>query len=128
MKADKNKIISYLITLAIQTIIILFTISIFSIVINLAEIDYKYSPIFASVSAGLSALVGAFYLAKRKGNKGYLTGIIIGGITFLIITLIGMLLNDGGITLNTLFHFIIIQLASITGGIMGVNKNSKKYI
>ncbi len=128
MKADKNNIISYLITVAIQTIIILISVSIFAIIMNLAEIDYKYSPVLGSVSAGLSAFFGAFYLAKRKGNKGYLTGLVVGGITFLFITLVGMVINDGGITVNTLFHFIITILSAITGGIMGVNKNSKKYI
>ncbi len=128
MENEKTKITSYLVTALIQIVVILLSISLFALIMNFAEIDYKYSPVFGSVSMGLSALAGAFYLAKTKGNKGYLTGLIIGGITFLIVTLVGMIINNGGITLNTLFHFIIIMLSAITGGIMGVNKNSKKYI
>ena len=128
MEKEKSKITNYLFTALIQTAVIVLSISIFALVMNFAEIDYKYSPVFGSVAIGLSSFGGAFYLAKRKGNRGYLTGLIIGGITFLIVTLVGMILNDGGITVNTLFHFIIIMLSAITGGIMGVNKNSKKYI
>lgn len=128
MEKEKTKITVYLITALIQIGVVLLSISIFALIMNLAEIDYKYSPVFGTISMSLGALAGAFYLAKAKGNKGYLTGLIIGGITFLIVTLIGMIINDGGITLNTLFHFIIIMLASVTGGIMGVNKNRKKYI
>ena len=128
MEKEKSKITNYLFTALIQTAVIVLSISIFALVMNFAEIDYKYSPVFGSVAIGLSSFAGAFYLAKRKGNRGYLTGLIIGGITFLIVTLVGMILNDGGITVNTLFHFIIIMLSAITGGIMGVNKNSKKYI
>lgn len=128
MEKEKTKITSYLVTAIIQIAVILLSISIFALIMNFAEIDYKYSPVFGSISMGLSALAGSFYLAKAKGNKGYLTGLIIGGITFFIVTLVGMIINDGGITINTLFHFIIIILAAITGGITGVNKNSKKYI
>lgn len=128
MKLDRKKLTLYITVAVLQIISILISVSIFSIIINVAEIDYKYSPVFGSISAGLSALVGALYLAKRKGNKGYLTGLALGGITFLFITLIGMIINDGGITVNTVFHLVIILLSGITGGIIGVNKNSKKYI
>lgn len=128
MEKEKTKIKSYLVTGLIQIAVILLSISVFALIMNFADIDYKYSPVFGSVTMGLSALAGSFYLAKTKGNKGYLTGLIIGGVTFLIVTLVGMIINDGGISINTLFHLVIIMLAAITGGIMGVNKNIKKYI
>lgn len=128
MEKEKTKIKSYLVTGLIQIAVILLSISVFALIMNFADIDYKYSPVFGSVTMGLSALAGSFYLAKTKGNKGYLIGLIIGGVTFLIVTLVGMIINDGGISINTLFHLVIIMLAAITGGIMGVNKNTKKYI
>ena len=71
--------------------------------------------------------VTSFITAKKTGEKGYLTGIIIGSVVFIVITLFSLIMGNN-LSLNTLFHFIIIMLSSIVGGIMGVNKKSKKYI
>ncbi len=103
-------------------------ICIFALVINFADIDLKYSPVFASISVALGVLTGSYYLSSKKGNKGFLTGLCIGGIAFIIITLVGLIINQGGIGINTLFHLIITVLSGIIGGVLGVNKRPKKYI
>lgn len=102
-------------------------IAIFAAVMYFAEIDSKFSPIFGSVAVALGAFFNAFYLASKKKSKGYLYGLIVGGITFLLITVIGLIMGNS-ITVNTLFHLIIIMLSSIIGGILGVNKKGEKYI
>ena len=128
MEREKMKILPIIITVLLQIAVTLVFVAIFSLAINLANIDYKYSPVFGSVSAALGAFVSSYFLSSKKKSKGYLLGALVGGITFIIVTLVGMIINDGGITINTLFHFIIIMLSAITGGVLGVNKKGKKYI
>lgn len=128
MEKERKEIMPILIGVLIQIAVTLLSISVFAVLINLANVDYKYSPVLGSVAMALGAFAGAFYLSHKKGSKGYLIGSALGGITFVIVTLIGLIINDGGLTINTLFHLIIIMLAAITGGVIGVNKKGKRYI
>lgn len=53
---------------------------------------------------------------------------IVGLTVFVMITLLSLVMGNG-FSINTLFHFIIVTLSSLVGGIMGVNgKKRKKYI
>ena len=128
MDNKKSKYTTYLITAIIEIAVTLLTVSLFSIVMNLADIDYKYSPVFGSVAVALGCLIASYFLSNKKKNKGYLIGAATGFITFIVITLVGLIINQGGIGINTLFHLVIIMLSSIIGGILGVNKKGKKYI
>lgn len=128
MDNKKSKYITYLITAIIEIAVTLLAVSLFSIVMNSVDIDYKYSPVFGSVSVALGCLIASYFLSNKKKNKGYLIGATIGVITFIVITLIGLIINQGGIGINTLFHLVIIMLSSVIGGILGVNKKGKKYI
>lgn len=90
---------------------------------------YKYSAVFATVSIAFGCFVSAFYIARKKETKGLLTGIAVGSAFFTVITLTALIINHGGLTVNTLFRLVIILLASVTGGIIGINRKSgHKYI
>ena len=128
MEKEKIKIWPLIISVLIQTVVTFILVAVFALIINLADLDYKYAPVFGSVAVGLGSLAGAMRYSAKKKSKGYLIGLAFGGTTFLIVTLIGLILNGGGLTLNTLFHLIIIMLSSLSGGIIGVNKGGKKYI
>ncbi len=104
-------------------------ILLFSVFMYLSQMGYEYATVFATVALATGTFVSAFYAAKKIGNKGFLTGIIVGLITFLTVTVISLIVDKGSITSNTLFHFIIIMLSALIGGIMGVNRAAnKKYI
>ncbi len=128
MEKEKIKILPVIITVLLQIAVTLIAISVFAVIINLANIDYKYSPVFGSVAVSIGSFVSAYLLSGRKKSKGYIWGLLVGIITFVIVTLIGLIINDNGITINTLFHLIIILLSALIGGITGVNKKGKKYI
>ena len=128
MEKEKIKILPIVISVLIEVSVTLMLVAVFALIINLADIDYKYAPVFGSVAVGLGSLVGAMRHSAKKKSKGYLTGLAFGGATFLIVTLIGLILNGGGLTSNTVFHLIIIMLSSLSGGILGVNMGGKKYI
>lgn len=126
---DKKGYLNYILGFSIGVITALVFIALFALVMYLSGAAFKYAPVFATLSVGAGCFAAAFFTAKRQGKRGLLVGAVIGGITFILITLISLIINSGGVTLNTLFHFIILMLSSLIGGIAGVNKGkSHKYI
>ena len=127
----KNKsLLSLVITSSlIEIFVTLVAIFVFAAVMLFCELPAEYSTIFATASVALGSFLAAFYAAKKLSKRGFAVGLIVGGITFIIVTLISIFTDKGSFTSNTLFHLIIIMLASLIGGIMGVNKGlNKKYI
>jgi len=124
-----NNYITYLKSLIIEVIVTAFFITLFAFVLFFTEAGFEYAPVLGTVSIAAGSFAAAFYAAKKIGEKGFLSGIIVGAITFLIVTVISLIFDSGSVTVNTLFHFIIIMLSSIIGGIIGVNKGkNRKYI
>lgn len=132
MKKDvnSNKILTKLVLKSslLQIVSSLILISIFSLIMYFLELDKSLSVIFATLSIAISSFLTSLFASKEIGNKGYFTGFIVGIITFILITLVSFIVDKGAVSLNTLFHFIIILLSSMIGGILGVNKKPKKYI
>ena len=128
-KKDINKYILAIKSSIIGIVVTAIFILLFAVIMYITEMPYEYSSILGTVSIALGTFAAAFYTAKKIGNKGFLIGLIVGGITFLLVTLISMIADKGPLTTNTLFHFIIILLSSLIGGIIGVNKGqNRKYI
>lgn len=124
-KGFKNYIKSFIIEILVTAAMIM----LFALVMYFFETGYKYAAVFATVSVAAGSFAAAFFTARKNASKGLLTGLIVGGITFIVITLISLIINHGGLTSNTLFHLIIIMLASMIGGIVGVNRSNRhKYI
>ncbi|MBR7133353.1 MAG: TIGR04086 family membrane protein [Clostridia bacterium] len=101
----------------------------FALVMYFTESGYDYATLFATISVAAGTLASAFYIGRKIGSKGLLLGAATGGITFALVTLVSLIVDKGGITSNTLFHFIIILLSGLIGGVLGVNRTqNKKYI
>ncbi len=101
---------------------------IFAAVLLFLNIDRAYATPFATISLAVGSFIASRYTAKKIGDKGYLIGIIIGAVLFVFITALSLIVGNS-LSLNTFFHFVIIMLSSIVGGIMGVNKDKhKKFI
>ena len=127
-KENTNKKIAYLKGGIIGVLACLVMMIFFSIILLVFNIDRKYATPFATISVAIGGYVSSRFAAKKIGDKGYVVGLIIGGTIFVTITLISIFIGNS-LSLNTLFHFIIITLSSIVGGIAGVNKDKhKKYI
>ncbi|MBP3706387.1 MAG: TIGR04086 family membrane protein [Clostridia bacterium] len=107
----------------------LISMVIFATIMLIFNLDRNLSVPFSTVSLAIGCFFAAIYTSKNIGRKGYLVGLIIGIIVFVMVTLISLIITSDGFSYNTLFHFIIILLSSVSGGIMGVNKNKKtRYI
>ncbi len=125
-KLDYIFLIKVFIILALTTVLSMF---LFATVLYFLEGGYEYSPLFATISLGLGCFMASLYASKKIGQKGLLVGSIVGGITFIIITLVSLMASKDIFSVNTLFKLIIIMLLSFIGGIIGVNsKQNQKFI
>ena len=124
IKLNKNYLFGVIFGVAACVI----SIFIFALIMLIFKIDRAYAAFFGTISVAFGAYVSAFYIAKKTGSKGYLTGIITGIAYFAVITLLSFVVTKENIGSNTAFHFIIIVLSSAVGGIMGVNTKKTKII
>lgn len=69
-------------------------------------------------------MASGFYLANKSENKGYLSGLIIGGINMGLLFIISLILQCE-IKTSILLYFLILILASTMGGMFGINFNNK---
>lgn len=100
---------------------------IFALILLFFDIDRTYAKPFATISIAMGSYIASRVSAKKIGDRGYIIGLIIGAVVFLVITALSLILGNS-LSVNTIFHFIIIMLSSLVGGIAGVNKKQKKYI
>lgn len=122
-----NKKSAYITVGVMGVVITLFSMLVFSAILLFFNIDRAYAAPFATISISVGSFFASYITAKKKGEKGYLTGVIVGAVVFIVITVLSLIMGNN-LSINTLFHFVIIMLSSIVGGIMGVNKKTKKYI
>ena len=82
---------------------------IFSAVLLCFNIDRKFAAPFATISVAIGSYISSRITAKKIGDKGYMIGLIIGSVIFVVITVLSIIVGNS-LSLNTLFHFIIIML------------------
>ncbi|MDD6478635.1 MAG: TIGR04086 family membrane protein [Oscillospiraceae bacterium] len=110
-------------------VVTLLAMLIFAAIMLWFGISQKYAVALATVSVAIGSFAAAFYAARKINVKGYKIGFLAGVVTFIIITAVSLIISKNGVTYNTLFHFIIIMISSLIGGILGVNfQKDKKYI
>lgn len=125
---SKNTVWTYLFGILIGTGVTLISMLLLAAVMLFGQLSREYAVPFATISVALGTFFAARFAARRIGSKGYLVGLIIGGAVFLVIMLISLAVSRDAIGTNTLFHFIIIVLSSLVGGISGVNRKNNRII
>lgn len=125
-KEKGSKYSIYIIGFILEIAVTLISVMLFSAVIYFTEKGYEYASIFATVSVALGAFVASFYITKKIKNKAFFVGVAVGGVTFILVTLISLVMDNGALTANTIFHFIIIMLSSLIGSVIGVSGNQNK--
>lgn len=125
----KKKSGIFLKALIIGILVTLLTMLGFAAIMLLFSVNQNYSVVLATISVAIGSFAAAFYTAKKFNNKGYKIGFLAGLFTFIIVTAVSLIISKNAVTYNTFFHFVIIVIASLLGGILGVNfKKDKKYI
>jgi len=95
-----------------------------ALILTLGDLSMNAAPPLSSFSLGLGSFFGSRYTAKKLQEKGYLCGIINGGILFLMTFIIGIILNGFSFTAVSIVRLITVMLCGIIGGITGINSGS----
>lgn len=87
-------------------------------------VSYKVINVISFIFLLMLFMYSGFYLAKRSDSKGYINGLLIGGINICLLFLISLILKCN-IELNIILYFLILLLSSTMGGMFGINFNNK---
>ncbi len=122
--STKQFYINILIGAAIGAVIAFLVLLIFAAVMLIFNININMASPLSSVALAVGSGVGGFVSAYKNKAKGFICGLINAGVMFLLIAVIGLILSRN-ITIMSLIHFAVTILASLIGGILGVNKADK---
>ena len=121
----KEKALIYALAIGIGIIVSFAFIVILALITLILDFGEASSAPFATISLTAGGFVSAFLCSKKFKKKGIVNGLICAIITFLLVFFISLIVDKGGITLNTFFNFIAALLSGLIGGISGVGQ--KKY-
>lgn len=82
---------------------------------------FKYLKIIIVI---ISCLISGFKIGKYSKQKGYLKGLILGGIISIIFLIINISLNT--INISQIIYYLIIIISTCIGSMFGINKNNQK--
>lgn len=84
--------------------------------------------IITIILLGIGTFFGGFISSKITGSSGMIVGLITGAVVFLIVTAVGLIMNNDSITILTLIRFFSTLILGGFGGIIGVNQREKIHI
>ena len=67
-----------------------------------------------------------FKNGKIATNKGYFAGLKVGGLFLLLLIIINLFTNKNIFRISTLIYYLVLVLASVSGGMLGINKKEEK--
>ncbi|OGO84866.1 MAG: hypothetical protein A2Y24_08800 [Clostridiales bacterium GWE2_32_10] len=114
MQLFKGVFLSYIITL----ILLLF----FAFLLTYASIDDNNIGIAIAIITIVALFVGGFYTATRLTINGWVSGLLVGGMYFILLAIIIFIVtNEYGFTSNSLKLLATALTGGALGGIIGVN-------
>lgn len=122
-----SQMINIVKSLGISYIFTFILLAIFAFIINFTDFPSSAVSIVTIIIVLVSVLMAGIINGKKVTEKGWLTGLLSGGLYMLILYLVGSLVfRDFSINSNAIILIISGILAGVTGGIIGIN-NKKKY-
>lgn len=67
-----------------------------------------------------------FKNGKIATKKGYFSGLKVGGLFLLLLIIINLFTNKNIFRISTLIYYLVLVLASVSGGMLGINKKEEK--
>ena len=101
-------------------------IFVMGLILSGGNIPQAYAPPLATMAAGFGAFVSGFVMAKLCGSKGVVTGAAAGAALLLLVGCIALIVSGTVFTNSTLLRGVVMVLASVIGGMFGVNFKLKR--
>ena len=122
-----SQMINIIKSLGISYILTFVLLAIFAFIINFTDFPSSAVSAVTIVIILTSVLIAGIINGKKALEKGWLIGLISGGLYMLILYLLGCILySDFTINSNAIILIFGGILAGVAGGIIGIN-NKKKY-
>ena len=127
IKTSKNQMAKPLILGVIVSIISsLIIVAIFAIAATNLAVSDDAILVMAITSMAIGAFIGGIVSAKLYNEKGFLIGALNGTAFFLITTIISIAINPEALTMISIIKLLVFTLASMIGGVIGVNITRKR--
>ena len=127
IKTSKNQMAKPLILGVIVSIISsLIIVAIFAIAATNIAVSDNAILVMAITSMAIGAFIGGIVSAKLYNEKGFLIGALNGTAFFLITTIISIAINPEALTMISIIKLLVFTLASMIGGVIGVNITRKR--
>ena len=127
IKTSKNQMAKPLILGVIVSIISsLIIVAIFAIAATNIAVSDNAILVMAITSMAIGAFIGGIVSAKLYNEKGFLIGALNGTAFFLITTIISIAINPEALTMISIIKLLVFTLASMIGGVIGVNVTRKR--
>ncbi len=120
-----QKAVSYILALLIGFAAVFGIMLVLAGIATAADLGESFATPFASLSLAAGGFTSGFVASKRLRRGGLVNGAVCGGVIFAVVLAVSLVADEGGITLNTLFNFIISLLSSVIGGVWGTGKKTK---
>ncbi len=118
----------FAISLGIAVVTVVAAILLFSLFMTVVDIPKDYAFPLSSVALGIGSFIGSRFAAKKLMEKGYLCGIILGLLLFVIFTIVAIIVGGAQFTALTPLRLIISVLMGMLGGISGINTKSTRSL
>lgn len=109
----------------ISTAILLF---IFAFLLTIYDASDSIVVIMSMLAWGIGALAGGFAAAKSYGKNGLIIGFCSGLIMFLILTIVAMIINSSGLTIQSFIKLVLSVICACVGGVLGINLKRKRKL
>lgn len=107
---------------AISFAISLVFMCILAIVVYFSNIQDRTVSSVIFILSALSVFIGAFLLARSVPNRGLLNGIALGGVYFIVLVILSVLVNGNVSMSSGNFLRLLSELsAGALGGVLGIN-------
>lgn len=114
---------TYLLPIGVSIASSMLMLCLASLLFVIADIQFNALPTVSLFALVLGAFLGGFQAAKNAGERGLVTGLIVGAAVFLFYLLIGLFVEPVSATLFSKGTAILFGAA--LGGVLGVNKRQR---
>ena len=94
--------------------------------LNLAGVNSTITNLILFIFNATLFFVFGLKSGKNANNKGFLEGLKIGGLFLLVLIIISLFTNKTIFSLSTFIYYLVLMLASIAGGSIGINKKDSQ--
>lgn len=74
----------------------------------------------------VSLFIGGIIIGKNSKNKGWLEGLKFGGITIILLVLIGLIFPNNNFDIKRIIYYLILIFISTIGSMLGISKDVDK--